>query len=196
MFIANIMFKNMGFVFLRTEIEGIIVIQPHLYYDERGLYKKCYEKNNFCKNGIINEFNESSDIYSHKGVLRGLHYQTIESQAKLIHVISGILYDVAVDLRKDSTTFGMYHTELLRGEDNKCIYIPEGFAHGFISLSDNTIFSYQCSGRYIPEACGGIRWNDPSLNIPWPLEEYGIDKVIATEKDKNLPTLEEYIKHI
>ena len=123
-----------------------------------------------------------------------MHYQTIESQAKLIHVISGILFDVALDLRPDSKTFGRYHTELLKAEENKVTYIPEGFAHGFISLTDDTIFSYQCSGRYVPEACGGIRWDDPELNIPWPLKEYGIEQVIATEKDKNWPTLAEYIE--
>ena len=131
-------------------------------------------------------------MYSKKGALRGLHYQTVDSQAKLIHVISGVLFDVALDLREDSSTFGEYHTELLRAEDNKVVFIPEGFAHGFIALTDNTVFSYQCSGSYVPEACGGIRWDDPELNIPWPLKEYGVEKVIATEKDKNWPTLSEY----
>lgn len=117
----------------------------------------------------------------------------MDSQAKLIHVISGVLFDVALDLREDSPTFGHYHTELLKAEDQLVIYIPEGFAHGFISLTDGTIFSYQCSGKYVPSACGGIRWNDPELNIPWPLKEYGVDHIIATEKDKNWPTLAQYI---
>lgn len=182
----------MGFEFLKTEIEGIKIIKPHMYPDERGLYKKCYEKNIYKENGINVEFTETSDIYSDKGALRGLHYQTKDSQAKLVHVISGILFDVALDLREDSQTFGKYHVELLNAEENKVIYIPEGFAHGFISLSDKTIFSYQCSGKYLPEYCGGIRWNDTELAIPWPLEEYGITKVIATEKDRNWPTLAEY----
>ena len=109
--------------------------------------------------------------------------------AKLIHVISGVLFDVALDLRENSPTFGQYHTELLKAEDQFVTYIPEGFAHGFISLTNDTIFSYQCSGRYVPSACGGIRWNDPELNIPWPLKEYGVEHIIATEKDKNWPTL-------
>lgn len=103
---------------------------------------------------------------------------------------------MALDLRENSLTFGEYHTELLKAEDNKVIFIPEGFAHGFIALTDNTVFSYQCSGRYVPEACGGIRWDDPDLNIPWPLKEYGVEKVIATEKDKNWPTLAEYMEKI
>lgn len=182
----------MSFEFYKTSIEGLIVIQPHMYPDERGLYKKYYEKNIYAENGIVSEFTESSDLYSQKGSLRGLHYQTIDSQAKLIHVISGTLFDVALDLRVSSPSFGKYHAELLKAEDNKVIYIPEGFAHGFISLTENTIFSYQCSGRYIPEACGGIRWDDPELNIPWPLKEYGIESIVATEKDRNWPSLKDY----
>lgn len=184
----------MAFEFKQTEIPGVIVIQPHMYPDERGLYKKHYESQIFAANGITCRFNESSDLYSCKGALRGLHYQTEDSQAKLIHVISGVLFDVALDLREDSETFGKYHTELMRAEDHKVVFIPEGFAHGFIALTENTVFSYQCSGSYVPAACGGIRWDDPELNIPWPLKEYGVEKVIATEKDKNWPTLSEYIE--
>lgn len=186
----------MPFEFCKTNIKGLIVIKPHMFPDDRGLYKKYYEKNIFSENGITRSFSESSDLYSKKGALRGLHYQTVDSQAKLIHVISGVLFDVALDLRENSSTFGEYHTELLKAEENKVIFIPEGFAHGFISLTDNTIFSYQCSGRYVPEACGGIRWDDPDLNIQWPLKEYGVEKVIATEKDKNWPTLAEYMEKI
>lgn len=186
----------MGFVFHETEIPGLLIIQPHMFPDERGLYKKNYEKYSFAEHGVYCEFTESSNLYSKKGSLRGLHYQTINSQAKLIHVIRGALFDVALDLRADSPTFGKYKAELL-DEDNQIIeFIPEGFAHGFISLRDDTIFSYQCSGKYVPEACGGIRWNDPTLNIPWPLEEYGIKQIIATEKDRNWPTFEEYKKDL
>lgn len=184
----------MAFEFYKTYIDGLVVIQPHMFPDDRGLYKKYYEKDIFEENGITCTFTESSDLYSKKGALRGLHYQTIDSQAKLIHVISGVLFDVALDLRESSPTFGKYHTELLRAQDNKVVFIPEGFAHGFIALEDNTIFSYQCSGKYVPEACGGIRWDDPELSIPWPLKEYGVEKVIATEKDKNWPSLAEYME--
>lgn len=182
----------MSFTFHKTEIEGLLVIEPHMFPDDRGLYKKHYEKCIFAENGITCDFTESSDLYSRKGALRGLHYQTEESQAKLIHVIRGKLFDVAVDLREGSFTFGKYHAELIDAEDYKVVFIPEGFAHGFIALTDDTIFSYQCSGQYVPEACGGIRWNDPILNIPWPLEEYGVSEIIATEKDKNWPSFEEY----
>ena len=167
----------MPFEFKKTEIEGLMLIKPHMYPDERGLYKKYYEKNIFAENGITCEFTESSDLYSKKGALRGLHYQTVDSQAKLIHVISGVLFDVALDLRENSPTFGQYHTELLKAEDQFVTYIPEGFAHGFISLTNDTIFSYQCSGRYVPSACGGIRFilfNSGSAHC-----RFGVWKVFA-----------------
>lgn len=183
----------MSFEFKETTINGLIIIHPHLYADHRGLYTKIFEKNIYEENGITCEFTESSDIYSKKGALRGLHYQTNNSQAKLIHIVSGCLYDVALDLRKDSPTFGKCHEELMQSKDHKTLFIPEGFAHGFMALEDHTIFSYQCSGKYIPEACGGICWNDPDLNISWPMNEYSIDEVIITEKDRNWPTLAEYI---
>lgn len=184
----------MAFTFHKSEIPDLLIIEPHIYPDDRGIYKKNYEKNVFKENGIDCDFVESSDLYSKKGALRGLHYQTEESQAKLIHVIKGTLFDVALDLREESPTFGKYHTELLNDKSCISVFIPAGFAHGFISLADDTVFSYQCSGRYIPEACGGIRWDDPDLNIPWPLKEYGIDKITATEKDKHWPTFTEYKK--
>lgn len=186
----------MPFNFQKTEIDGLLIITPHMYPDDRGLYVKNYEREAFLEHGITCAFTESSDIYSCKGALRGLHYQTEESQAKLIHVISGALFDVAVDLRADSATFGKYHTELLKAESDKALFIPEGFAHGFIALMDRTIFSYQCSGRYIPRVCGGIRWDSPELNIPWPLDEYGITDIIATEKDRNWPTFRQYAERM
>lgn len=186
----------MPFEFIKTELEGLQIIRPHMFSDDRGLYKKYYEKDIFAEHGITCEFNESSDLYSKKGALRGLHYQTVNSQAKLIHVISGTLFDVALDLRENSSTYGKFHTELMTAAEQKIIFIPEGFAHGFIALAEDTIFSYQCSGKYTPEACGGILWNDPSLNIPYPLKEYGIDRVIVTEKDAGWDTLDEYTKKI
>ena len=148
----------MGISIVKTNIDGLLVIAPHLFYDERGLYKKNYEADIYSEFGISRNFNESSDLFSVKGALRGLHRQTRYSQAKLLHVISGTIYDVAVDLRKDSRTFGIYHAELMKAEDNKVIFVPEGFAHGFITLSEEAIFSYQCSGKYDPDSCGGILW--------------------------------------
>lgn len=186
----------MSFEFKKTEIENLIIISSHTFEDNRGLYNKTFEKKEYKANGIDEDFNECSTLYSAKGALRGLHYQTKDSQAKLLHCVRGKLFDVAVDLRKGSKTFGKYHCELLEGDDDIVIYIPKGFAHGFIALEDNTIFSYQCSGTYLPEYCGGIRWNDSDLNIPWPLDEYGIEKIIATDKDLNWPTLKEYMEKI
>ena len=185
-------FDSKDFSFHETEIPGLIIIEPHLYQDDRGLYEKDFEKSIFAEHGITCQFTENSDIYSKKGALRGLHYQTVDSQAKLIHVIRGAVFDVAVDLRDGSPTFGNYIAKLLDEQKRITEFIPEGFAHGFIALTDDTIFSYQCSGRYIPEACGGIRWDDPTLHIPWPLKEYGIERVIATEKDRSWPTFEDY----
>ena len=184
----------MAFSVKKTEIEGVLVIHPHIFEDERGAYKKCYEKNFFNEIGICAQFTESSDLYSVKGALRGLHYQERYSQAKLVHVVLGVVYDVALDLRKDSKTFGRYHAEILKGDENKIIYIPEGFAHGFITLSNEAIFSYQCTGQYDPESCGGIRWDDKDLAINWPLKDYNVSEVICTEKDKTWPTFEEYCK--
>lgn len=184
----------MAFKFNKTDIDGLLIIEPHIYEDFRGIYKKFYEKDIYKENGIYDEFCESSDLYSQKGVLRGLHYQNGESQSKLIRVIAGKLFDVAIDLRLNSSTFGKYHAELLSFEDMKTLYIPKGFAHGFIALEDNTIFSYQCAGKYEPSMCGGILWNDKSLNIQWPLQEYGIKEVIATNKDKTWQTFNEYKK--
>ncbi|HPF53758.1 MAG TPA: dTDP-4-dehydrorhamnose 3,5-epimerase [Eubacteriales bacterium] len=183
----------MPFSFIKTEIDGLLKIVPHLYRDERGLYKKYYEKDAFAEKGITCDFTESSDIRSGKGVLRGLHYQSVDAQAKLIHVIKGMLFDVALDLRVDSPTFGEYHAELLNAKDDLVLYVPENFAHGFLSLTDETVFSYQCSGSYRPEYCGGILWNDPALAIAWPLHEYGIECIIATDKDKRWPTFSEYV---
>lgn len=185
---------TLSFSFHETEFSGLYIIEPHRFPDQRGMYQKNYEKHVFTEHGIDCVFTESSDLYSVKGALRGLHYQTEAPQAKLIHVISGALFDVALDLRPFSPTFGQYKAVLLDQENDILEFIPAGFAHGFIALSDNTVFSYQCSGRYIPDKCGGIRWNDPGLAIPWPLDAYGIDHIIATNKDMHWPTFDEYKK--
>ncbi len=186
----------MAIAFRETGISGLVIIQPHMFEDTRGLYKKYFEKEMYKEAGITCEFTESSDIVSKKGAIRGLHYQSNYSQAKLLHVIKGKIYDVALDLRENSPTFGKYHAEVLCSEDHKTIFVPEGFAHGFMALSDDAIFSYQCSGKYDPESCGGIIWNDSDLAIPWPLEEYGIHEVIMTEKDKNWPSFKDYCENM
>lgn len=177
------------------KIKGLFVITPHLFTDFRGDYKKVYEKETYREHGLDQIFNETSEIVSDKGVLRGLHFQTVDSQAKLIHVIKGSLFDVAVDLRPNSETFGQWVSFLLTAEENKAVLIPEDFAHGFMALEDGTIFTYQCSGTYRPEYCGGIAWDDAELAIPWPLPQ-GMDRPIMSEKDTRNMSVREYrIRH-
>lgn len=174
-----------------TDFEGLYVIHPHIYNDFRGMYKKIFHKSSFEINGIPTIYSETSDIVSKKGAIRGLHYQTVDSQAKLVHAINGRIYDVALDLRPSSKTFGKCFEKLLDSKDNLAVFIPEGFAHGFLSLDDDTIFSYQCTGQYHPESCGGILWNDKKLGINWPIGL--VDNILITEKDKSWPTFDEYL---
>lgn len=180
----------MSFQFKKLPIEGAWLISPHLFRDSRGLYKKVFCKDDFAKAEIPTEYSETSDIVSTKGAVRGLHYQKKNSQAKLIHLIRGSLYDAFVDLRKDSPTYLQHFEILLKNNDPSVIFIPSGCAHGFMALENNTIFSYQCTGTYDPDSCGGILWNDPTLSINWPLK----DNLVITEKDRHWPTLFEYLK--
>lgn len=175
----------MGLEFVKTEFDGLYIIRSHIYEDFRGEYEKHYEANAFRKMGLREMFTESSDLYTKKGAIRGLHYQVREEQAKLVRVVCGKTFDVAVDMRRDSKTFLKHFSIVLSGDDGIGVYIPEGFAHGFLALEDNTIFSYHSSGKYMPEYCGGLRWDDPKLNIKWPIEEYYIRELLITEKDKN-----------
>jgi dTDP-4-dehydrorhamnose 3,5-epimerase len=184
----------MAFAFFETTISDLMIIMPHQFSDERGFYIKYFEKEEYDRIGLPIEFSESSEIISHKGVLRGLHYQNTPSQGKLIHVVAGSIFDVAVDLRKNSETFGKYECFLLKGNDKKAVYIPENFAHGFLALENGTAFSYQCTGKYVPENCDGIMWNDETINIRWPLEK--VDKIILSEKDQKLQTFAQYRKTI
>ena len=179
-------------------IEGLCVIEPTVHGDARGYFMETYNQKDMEEAGLNMNFVQDNQSCSTKGVLRGLHFQKEFPQGKLVRVIKGAVFDVAVDLRSGSETYGKWFGIELTEENKKQFYIPEGFAHGYIALEDNTIFSYQSSGKYTPESCGGIRWNDPQLNIPWPLKEYGIKKVIATKKDNDWPTFSEYtakIKH-
>lgn len=176
---------------VHTDFEGLYVIHPHIYNDFRGMYKKIFHKSSFEINDIPTIYSETSDIVSKKGAIRGLHYQIVDSQAKLIHVIKGRIYDVVLDLRPSSKTFGKCFEILLDSKENLALFIPEGFAHGFLSLDDDTIFSYQCTGQYHPESCGGILWDDEKLGISWPIEL--VDNILITEKDKSWPTFDEYL---
>lgn len=182
----------MGFHFKKTALEGLTQIIPFCAEDTRGYYKKYYEIAAFKEVGLPTQYSESSDIFSHRGAVRGLHYQECFSQGKLLHVIQGKIFDVALDLRSGSKTFGKWKAFELSGNEPTMLYIPEGFAHGFMALEDNTYFSYQCTGKYHPESCGGILWNDPALGIPWPITTEG--ELLLTDKDRTWPTFEEYMK--
>ena len=177
------------FTFQNTSIPGLISIRPFLASDDRGYLSKSFEKSVFASQGIELEPWEELRSCSKKGVLRGLHFQREHSQDKLVQVLCGAVYDVAVDLRKESETFGKWEGFYLTAENKRMVYIPKGFAHGFLALEDNTLFSYLCGDRYDPASDGGIRWNDPQLAISWPLDK--VDGLTISEKDKALPLLAE-----
>ena len=184
------MYSIKKFSFQTTEIEDLQMIQPFVAPDERGYLSKSFEKSIFANHGIDMTPWEEIRSWSHKGVLRGLHFQRRHSQDKLVQVLCGAVYDVAVDLRKDSPTFGTWEGFYLTAENRSMLYIPKGFAHGFLALEDNTLFSYLCGDRYDPESDGGIRWDDPTLAVNWPLEQ--VDRVILSEKDSVLPLLTDF----
>lgn len=183
----------MAFKFEQTSIEGLIVIEPHYIVDERGYFLKEFEKDEFEKHNLPINFYEVNESMSRKGTLRGLHFQSKYSQGKLIRVSQGAVYDVAVDLRNGSRTFGKWLGFHINAVNKRMLYIPEGFAHGFLALEDNTIFSYKCTNKYSPEHDSGIIWNDKTLNVEWPIKDIDVDLII-TEKDKQLQTFIEFLE--
>ena len=178
-----------NFNFIKTSIDGVYVIETKVFGDNRGYFMETYNKKQFEEAGLGMEFVQDNQSKSTKGVLRGLHFQTRNTQGKLVRVTKGSVYDVAVDLRKGSPTYGKYEGVILTEDNNKQFYIPEGFAHGFLVLSDEAVFTYKCTNFYTPDAEGGLMWNDPDVAIEWPLE--GIDNIILSEKDKVHKTLKE-----
>ncbi len=176
----------MPFEFEKQSIEDIILVKPKVFGDNRGFFMESYKKSEFIQNGIDTEFQQDNHSKSSAKVLRGLHYQAKPyEQAKLVRCIKGKIYDIAVDIRPNSKTFGKY-VKIELSEDNKfMLYIPKGFAHGFVVLSDEAELIYKASGEYNPKADRGILWSDKELNIDW-----GIDfEPILSEKDKNQPNL-------
>lgn len=166
--------------FIKTEIEGLIIIEPRIFEDDRGYFFESYNYNEFSKNGIDKVFVQDNQSSSQKDVLRGLHFQNPPfAQAKLVTVIKGAVLDVTVDIRKNSPTYGENVSIKLSEQNKKMLYIPEGFAHGFLTLEDNTIFSYKCSNFYNKASEDSLVWNDPNLDIDWK-----IDRPILSEKDK------------
>jgi dTDP-4-dehydrorhamnose 3,5-epimerase len=175
--------------FIPTKLEGCFVIEPKIFNDERGYFLESYNEKTF-QNGIGNQvqFVQDNQSFSSKGVLRGLHYQTGEhAQAKLVRVLQGEVLDVAVDVRPNSKTYGEHFSILLSAENQKQFFIPRGFAHGFLVLSDTATFFYKCDNFYNKESEGGLIYNDPSLNIDW---KFPKEELIISDKDLILPNLE------
>jgi len=159
------------FTFYETSIKGVFIIEPFLYGDERGYFMETYNKDDFSNAGILSTFVQDNQSSSHKGVLRGLHFQKVYQQAKLVRVIKGEVFDVAVDLRRESPTWGKYVSVVLSAEKKNQLFIPKGFAHGFLVLSDEAEFTYKCDDFYHPEDEGGIPWNDNLVEISWPISQ-------------------------
>ncbi len=168
----------------RTPLEGVLIFEPKEHSDARGSFYEVYVRRKYEEHGVRDVFVQDNYSVSKKGVLRGLHYQLQPAQAKLVRVTRGEVFDVAVDLRKDSPTFGKWVGERLSEQNLKQMYIPVGFAHGFCVLSETAEFLYKCSDYYAPSGERGILWNDPDIGIDWPL-----DNPILSEKDQKLPLL-------
>ena len=175
------------FNFIKTDIDGVIIVEPTVFGDDRGYFMETYKQNDFEEAGITCNFLQDNQSKSRKGVLRGLHFQKTYPQAKLVRVIKGEVYDVAVDLRKNSKTYGQYVGVVLSDENKKQIFVPRGFAHGFLVLSDEAEFVYKCDNLYHPEDEGGLIYNDKDINIDWP-QGY---EIFLSEKDKLFPTFKE-----
>lgn len=177
-----------NFEFISTPLKDLILVETKVYKDDRGFFKETYSAHAFQPFLDVNFVQDNTSL-SVKGVLRGLHYQQPHYQGKLVRVVAGQVYDVAVDLRKGSPTYGQYYGVVLSEDNHRQLYIPEGFAHGFLTLSETAKVSYKCTTKYYPHEEKGLHWNDQQVGIPWPLE--GIDKVLVNERDDAFPTLEQ-----
>ncbi len=182
-----------NFTFTKTSIEGVTIVDVKSYGDERGYFMETYKRPDFVAGGITCDFVQDNQSFSTRGVLRGLHYQIEHPQSKLVRVIEGSVFDVAVDLRAGSPTYGAWEGVVLSAENRRQFFIPRGFAHGFLVLSDTATFCYKCDDVYHPNDEGGLMWNDPAIGIEWPALEgdaaFDVTKVILSEKDKVHPAL-------
>ncbi len=180
------------FNFIKTSIEGVIIVEPTVFGDDRGYFMETYQYNDFCEGGIDVTFVQDNQSKSKKGVLRGLHFQKQFPQSKLVRVIKGEVFDVAVDLRPNSPTYGKYEGVILSEENKRQFFIPKGFAHGFVVLSDEAEFVYKVDDFYHPNDEGGLMWNDPDVCIEWPFDDNF--EVILSDKDKVNPSLKDLNK--
>jgi dTDP-4-dehydrorhamnose 3,5-epimerase len=172
--------------FVETTLPGCIVIEPQVFGDSRGFFYESYNEAKYREAGIDRRFVQSNVSRSARGVLRGLHYQWPHPQGKLVSVLEGEVYDVAVDIRRDSPTFGQWAGVMLTAENHRHFWIPEGFAHGFCVVSEYATFSYQCTDLYDAKADGGVRWDDPAIGIDWP-----VSAPLLSDKDSKAPLLTE-----
>lgn len=180
-----------NFTFTQTSIEGVTIIDVKSYGDDRGYFMETYKQPDFIAGGIDVDFVQDNQSSSVKGVLRGLHFQINHPQSKLVRVVSGEVFDVAVDLRPGSATYGKWEGVVLSAENKRQFFIPRGFAHGFLVLSDTAEFCYKCDDIYHPNDEGGLMWNDPEIGIVWPAmqgdEVFDESKIILSDKDKVHP---------
>lgn len=170
---------------IQTPIEGLLVIEPTVFGDKRGFFLEAYSERDFLEIGIDAHFVQDNHSKSGRGVLRGLHFQREHTQGKLVRVTAGSVLDVAVDLRPESRTYGASHSIELSADNHRMFYVPPRFAHGFLTLEDNTEFLYKCTDYYHPESDSGIMWNDQVLAIDWQFERYGIDEKHLNISDKD-----------
>jgi dTDP-4-dehydrorhamnose 3,5-epimerase len=169
----------MPFEFHSLSIQGLFTVQPRVFGDSRGYFFECYSERDFEAAGLRLRFVQDNQSKSTKGVLRGLHFQKSHPQGKLVRAISGEVFDVAVDLRSGSPTFGKWEGVILSGEKQNQFYIPQGFAHGFLVLSDEAVFAYKCTDFYHPEDEGGLPWDDPTIGVKWP--EIGMKPLLSAK---------------
>ena len=183
-----------NFTFTKTAIDGVIIVDVKSYGDARGYFMETYKKEDFVKGGIDVNFVQDNQSASVKGVLRGLHYQIHHPQSKLVRVVEGAVFDVAVDLRQESATYGKWVGVELTAENRRQLFIPRGFAHGFLVLSERAIFCYKWDDVYHPNDEGGLMWNDPAIGIEWPAMEgdevFEEGKIILSSKDKFYASLQ------
>lgn len=174
---------------IKTDIDGVVILEPKVFKDDRGYFMESFSKNFFETEACKTEFVQDNESKSSSGVLRGLHFQKPPyAQSKLVRVVKGSVLDVAVDIRKGSPTFGQHVAVELSEENKRQFFVPRGFAHGFVVLSEEVIFQYKCDNYYAPQYEGAIAWNDPNLNIDWRIAS---NKILLSEKDKNHPALSE-----
>jgi dTDP-4-dehydrorhamnose 3,5-epimerase len=173
------------FEFIETGIEGLVIVEPAVFGDDRGYFMETYNYRDFAAAGLAMEFVQDNQSKSKRGVLRGLHFQVKNPQGKLVRAVSGEVYDVAVDLREKSPTYGQWRGVLLSAENKRQFYVPEGFAHGFLVMSETAEFAYKCTRFYDPTDEGGLLWNDPDIGVEWPVE--ADMELLLSDKDRVNP---------